>query len=235
MTLLALESSTSAGSVALMDDTGKVLAQRATSIPNSHSEVLHQFVDEILKEADLSLKQIDAFAVGQGPGSFTGIRVAANIGKSYCYAFNKPLITVDTLTNLAYQAGPGPKPVLALMNAHKNMVYFGLFEFESGLPSCKVGPSAYFVRELKNTVSEKFRLVGDAFKSYGDHFHSEFSELIDQNLTQIVHPKAEALAALAIQKFKSHQTIDWKSFTPLYIRASEAEESKKGIKIQPLK
>jgi N6-L-threonylcarbamoyladenine synthase/tRNA threonylcarbamoyladenosine biosynthesis protein TsaB len=235
MIILALESSTSAGSVALMDDSGKVLAQRATLIPNSHSEVLNQFVDDILKESALSLKDIDAFAVGLGPGSFTGIRVAANIGRTYCYAFNKPLITVDTLTNLAYQAGPGPKPVLALMNAHKNMVYFGLFEFESGLLSCKVGPSAYFVRELNQAVTEKFRLVGDAFKSYGEHFHRDFLELIDQNLTQIVYPTAEALAALAFKKIENHQTIDWKSFTPLYIRASEAEESKKGIKIQPLK
>lgn len=235
MKILALESSTSSGSVVLMDDSGKVLGKRETLQPNSHSEVLNQFVSEVTKEAGLQLDEIDCFAVGQGPGSFTGIRVAANIGRSFCYAFNKPLITVDSLMNLAFQAGPGPLPVLALMNAHKNMVYYGLFDNKSGLPSYQVGPSAYFVRELSPTISHPFRLVGDASAVYGAYFHSDFARLIQKNHTEIQHPTAESLARIALQKIQAHQTIDWKYFSPLYLRASEAEESKKGIKIQPLK
>src|SRR5437868_12256809 len=100
MIVHAMETSTQLGGVAVIKD-GQVLATESSLRQKSHSEVLNRFVQNCLTKANLKLTDIDAFAVGQGPGSFTGIRVAANAGKSFSYVYSKPLVTIDSLVLLA--------------------------------------------------------------------------------------------------------------------------------------
>lgn len=97
--------------------------------PKAHTKVLLAFIDRLLKEASLSLHDFDAFAVGRGPGSFTGVRIACSAVQALAYAANKPVIPVSTLRILAqgaYQA-TGAAKVMSCLRSRVNEKYGGLF------------------------------------------------------------------------------------------------------------
>lgn len=234
MKILALETSTLLGGVAVIEN-GKILAQEQCMRQKSHSEKINNFVENCLRESNLSLTDIDYFATGQGPGSFTGIRVAANAAKTYAYSFDKPLVSADSLENLAAQVSDTRRPVLAIINAFKNMVYTGLFDISGGLPTYLLGPTAIPVRELSQHITQECWVVGDGYEAYYKFFPEELSAKLLRPEEPFDYPSASTLGLLAEKKIKLNKTMDWKSFLPLYIRASEAEETKKGILISPLK
>lgn len=234
MKILALETSTLLASVAVIID-GQVVAEESSMRQNSHSEIISTYSDTCLKKAGLALHDIDVFAVGQGPGSFTGVRVAANAGKTFAYSFNKPMVTVDSLTLMAEAARTSPWPVLAIINAYKNMVYTGLFDVSGDEPKFLLGPEAIPVRELSKHIQTEVLVVGDGYEAYHAYFPPELTAKIHRDEKFADHPHATTLGLMAEKRAKVHNTLDWKSFIPLYIRASEAEETKKGILISPLK
>lgn len=234
MTVLSMETSTLLGGVALIKD-GQVLAIESSLRQKSHSENLHVFVENCLRQANIQLSEIDVFAVGQGPGSFTGIRVAANAGKTFSYIFGKPLVTIDSLVLLA-AAVKSPLPVLSIINAYKNMVYFGLFDLHQGPePVYLHGPIAVPVQKLSTLVHQDVLVVGDGYKTYQEYMPEDLKIKLQRDEFFSDFPTAETLGLLAETRALHHQTIGWNSFTPLYIRASEAEETKRGIIISPLK
>ncbi|QLY25375.1 tRNA (adenosine(37)-N6)-threonylcarbamoyltransferase complex dimerization subunit type 1 TsaB [Bdellovibrio sp. KM01] len=234
MKILAMETSTLLGGVAVIQD-GKVVAEESSQRQKSHTEIISPFVENCLKTAGLKLEEIDVFAVGQGPGSFTGIRVAANAGKTYAYSFNKPMVTIDSLMLLAEQCRPSKLPVLAIMNAYKNMVYLGLFDCSGEEPVYLKGPAAIPVRELSQHIDMEVMVVGDGWETYHEYFPENMKSKMHRDSKFPDEPQARTLGLMAEKRAQRGQTLDWKSFIPLYIRASEAEETKKGILISPLK
>ena len=100
--ILNIETTTKNCSVSLAKN-GEVIAIKELNNGNySHAEVLHPFISDVLKEATISFTEIDAIAVSKGPGSYTGLRIGVSSAKGLCFALNKPLISVDTLTSLSY-------------------------------------------------------------------------------------------------------------------------------------
>lgn len=234
MTVLAMETSTLLAGVAVVQN-GKVLAKESSLRGKSHSELISPFINSTLETSGLKLSDIDVFAVGQGPGSFTGIRVAANAGKTFSFSFSKPLITIDSLTLLAAQALGEARPVLTIINAYKNMVYFGLFDVTGSTPKFLSGPMAVPVRELSQHVTSEVLVVGDGWDAFQEYFPADLHKLCHRNSELSDYPLAETLGLMAEKMAASGTTMDWKSYIPLYIRASEAEEAKRGILISPLK
>lgn len=234
MKILAMETSTLVGGVAVVVN-GQIVAEESSLRQKSHSENISPFIDHCLKKAQLSLDDIDVFAVGQGPGSFTGIRIAANAGKTFAYSYSKPLVTIDSLMLLAYQARSSARPVLAIINAYKNMVYLGLFDVSMEEPMYLKGPEAIPVRELSQHIQSECLVVGDGWEAYQEYFPEELRQKMVRDPQFSDYPLATTLAIMAEKRALRGQTLDWNSFVPLYIRASEAEETKKGILISPLK
>lgn len=232
MKILALDSSTLMGSAALVID-GKVIGEKASNRQKSHSEVLNSFVEELLTEAKISLSEIDCFAVSKGPGSFTGLRIAGNIGKTFSYVYNKPMVAIDSLTLLAAKC-PREWPVFSMINAYKNMVYYGLFKKQAGLPEFIHGPSVIPVKSLADIIKEKCLAVGDGYTTYEPYLAPEVKSLLIRDNSVADQPMASTLGILATEHIHRGLTLDWKSFVPLYIRASEAEENKRGIFIPSL-
>src|ERR1700751_525557 len=98
--LLCIETATTVCSVCVTaDDT--ILAYKEINNGFSHTENLHVFIQDVLKEANLSINQINAVAISKGPGSSTGLRIGVSTAKGLCYALNIPLISIDTLQTLA--------------------------------------------------------------------------------------------------------------------------------------
>ncbi len=234
MIVLSLESSTQLGGVAIVKD-GMILAAESSLRQQSHSENLNAFVTTCLEHCGITLDDIDVFAVGQGPGSFTGIRVAANIGKTFSYIYKKPLVTIDSLALLAMPVKSN-LPVVSIINAYKNMVYFGRFDLSKGPePLYHEGPTAIPVKDLSEHIKNDVLVVGDGFETYCEFFPENLKKKLHRDAQYSDYPKPETLGLAAELRAHKGQTIEWNSFVPLYIRASEAEENKRGVLISPLK
>jgi len=109
--ILNIETATSVCSVAIADK-GKIIATQESEESNVHAEKLAVFIEEALKKAALTLKELDAIAIGSGPGSYTGLRIGTSTAKGLCYGLNKPLISVPTLKAMAVAASsPSSSPL----------------------------------------------------------------------------------------------------------------------------
>ena len=128
MNLLAFETATEACSVALWMD-GRVL-ERFDLAPRRHAELALPWADDLLAQAGVARAQLDAIAIGRGPGAFTGVRLAVAIGQGIALALDRPMVAVSTLAALALQA-PGPR-VLAAIDARMGEVYTARFELRDG-------------------------------------------------------------------------------------------------------
>lgn len=98
--ILQIETATASCSVALANE-GKLLAVKEINARNVHAEVITLFVDELIKQADITYNDLDAIAVSCGPGSYTGLRIGVSTAKGLCFALDKPLIAIDTLEAMA--------------------------------------------------------------------------------------------------------------------------------------
>lgn len=129
MNLLAIDTSTECGSVALAVDQGVI--QRSAVMPRQHAEQLLPWIDELLADAGLGRSQIDAIAVGRGPGGFTGVRLAVAVAQGLAWALQRPLLAVSSLAALAMQAGGAPGDrVLAAIDARMGELYLGRFQLD---------------------------------------------------------------------------------------------------------
>jgi tRNA threonylcarbamoyladenosine biosynthesis protein TsaB len=237
--ILAFESSTKTGSVALIED-GICRFKKVSLIQKSHSEVLHQFVFEILKESDLKLQDIDCCAAGNGPGSFTGIRVSLNTAKGFSYAFSKPMVVIDSLQNLAnlnkglaqkiYATKGQDHKILCLINAYKNMSYYAIYDIGLGSQTkVLVEPRVILMKEIESLLANPILTVGDGYQTYEKFLPEKIRSQMLRPDGIFDDPTAESLGLLAYQNIQTGLTLDWKSTMPLYIRSSEAEETKRGI------
>lgn len=226
--VLALETSSAHASVAVCLE-GQILATETSTSLRTHSEFLNPAIDRCLVKAGFPLDEIDIFAAGLGPGSFTGLRVASSIAKTFALTFQKPLVAIDSLTLLMLEArlrGALDQKILCLLNAHKNMNYTALFDEDQ----FEISPVALTINEINslNLQSESPVLcVGEGYLAYEKFFADSFTSQINRFPEYSDYPLATTLALFAEEKVKKSQTIEWNSFEPLYIRASEAEENQR--------
>jgi tRNA threonylcarbamoyladenosine biosynthesis protein TsaB len=130
--ILCIESATEICSVCLAEN-GHPIASRENTDGNQHSRVLTILIEETMREAGISLREIDAVALSGGPGSYTSLRVGASVAKGICYALEKPLISVDTLQSLAMAAAATgvfseKTAFIPMIDARRMEVYLGIFD-----------------------------------------------------------------------------------------------------------
>ncbi len=238
MIILACETSTLLGSVALLED-NKILAYADSLRQGSHSDVLNIFIENVLAKSGKKLSDVGLFASGIGPGSFTGIRISLNAIKTLAYCFDRSVVGINSLKNLAAQAAYSPAfsefknlPVTAMINAYKNMVYIATYRFQNGILTEVKAPEVVRVQNLDSYFSEKAIVCGDGYLTYEKYF----SAAVRQNSVRIEEvtdePHAKTTGLLAFQNLELKHP--WNQLVPLYLRSSEAEENLQGIKYQPL-
>ena len=126
MKLLSVECSATPCSVAISEN-GKILASAFSNVKLTHSQTLMPMVESVLKSSLIDIKEIDAFAVSNGPGSFTGVRIGISAIKGMAQAKNLPCVEVSTLEAMAQNYSDTICIVCAVMDARCNQVYNGLF------------------------------------------------------------------------------------------------------------
>ena len=167
MLLLALESSAKAASAALSRD-GRLLAQSYQCGGLTHSRTLLPMTEDLLKNCDVRLADVDAVAVAHGPGSFTGVRIGVATAKGLCWGADKPCVGVSTLEAMAWNgecAGAGEDAVFCcVMDARRSQVYNALFTFRGGALERLCPDRAVSLDELAGeleTVGKKVFFLGD--------------------------------------------------------------------------
>ncbi len=224
MLTLALETSTALASVAILENE-RCLVQKSSLRQRSHSEFVNQAIDDALNEAQKKLIDLDLVAVGQGPGSFTGIRVAANIAKTLSFNFGKNLLWQDSLTLLAMALPRLNKPVLTIINAYKNMVYCNLFRFQQNSYLPVWTPQALTLEDLQKKIQQPVYVVGDGYAAYESIFPLQLKSLMEFIPSASQYPQAQTLGLICHNRAKSGEKNSWTQYLPLYIRASAAEEN----------
>lgn len=238
MRVLAIETSTATGGVALVVD-GRLVHREISSQQRSHGELLNVFIEKCLDAGGLSAESLDLIAVGRGPGSFTGLRVAAGIAKSLSYSLSKPLVAVDSATLLANQEIssadiPDSRLVMTLVNAHKNLLYAAMFRLESEGPSPLQGVQVVDTTTVESWTKDRVLCLGDGFDAFQGLWSTEFQDRVVRSSSLSDHPDPFVLGRMAESELRSGRVIDWKLYSPLYLRASEAEEKLRGMFLKPL-
>lgn len=131
MKILAIETSTMLGGIAIMDDLSGLIAELRLNVKSTHSERLMTEVDHVLKQAGLKVSDIDVFAVAIGPGSFTGLRIGLSTVKGFSYSTGRPIVSVPTLEALAWNFPYCRHPVCTMLDARKKEVYSALFKWDN--------------------------------------------------------------------------------------------------------
>ena len=217
MQILALETSTDAGSCALWRD-GAVTA-RACPAGQPHSETLLPLVRELLGEAGLAVGQLDAIAFGVGPGAFTGLRVACGAAQGLAVAAGLPLVPVGSLETVA--AMNGGDRVLALLDARMGEVYYGHYvRGGEGLAlrgEIRVAAPA----DVELPGGAGWQAVGNALAAYPDLAERCRNAGID--VREALVPTATAMLPLAAARLARGEAIDAALAAPLYVRDKVAK------------
>jgi tRNA threonylcarbamoyladenosine biosynthesis protein TsaB len=222
MRVLALETSTLAGGVALLDG-DHLIAEYTLAIPATHSERLMVTVDRLLGDAGWTLARLEGLAVSIGPGSFTGLRIGVSTAKGLAAGLGIPLIGIPTLDALAAALPHVADPVCPILDAKKGEVYTSLFHWEAGgmvrdWDYLALTPDALCAR-LPGPVT----FIGDGVAAYG--------EVLTQTLGPRARlappgrrlPSAACVAHLGHCRLLLGDSVAPARLMPLYIRPSEAE------------
>ena len=128
MKIIGIDSSGLVASVAILED-NKLVAEYTVNNKKTHSQTLLPMLEEIVASSGLDMKEIDAIAIAAGPGSFTGLRIGSATAKGLGLALKKPIVPVSTLEALAYNLYGTDSLVCPIMDARRNQVYTGIYEF----------------------------------------------------------------------------------------------------------
>jgi tRNA threonylcarbamoyladenosine biosynthesis protein TsaB len=201
---------------------GEVIALKEVADSGySHAEKLHVFIEQVLLESQLRFTDLQAIAVSQGPGSYTGLRIGVSAAKGLCYALNIPLIAVDTLQVLAAQVPVSDGLIVPMIDARRMEVYSAIYDGQGQLVR---GVEAQIIDENSfSENSQKFYFIGDCQAKCQDVLKAEHHVF----LPEIEFPSAREMAELSYQKFSQNQFEDLAYFEPFYLKDFMVTTAKK--------
>ncbi len=228
MRMLAVDTSTASGSVALLDGEA-VTAEWMLLSSRTHNRRLLDGVDRILAEAGWTLEDVDAFAVTTGPGSFTGIRIGLSTIKAVAWALGKPLVGVGTLEALAAPLAWAPHLVCPVIDARKNEVYAALYHPDGtgGLREVRA-PAVLAPEKLTAWIAEKVFLCGDGWLLYRETLIRSLGDRVLDPGPGFHEIRAGFVGRCALRMLNAGAETDPMRIMPLYVRPSEAELHAKG-------
>jgi len=218
--ILSLDTSTEACSAAIWTD--GVVVERFES-GNQHSALVLAMVDDLLAEAGLALTQLDAIAFGRGPGSFTGLRIAAGVAQGLAYGAGLPVVPVSSLAALA-QGVEAPK-VLAALDARMNQIYWGAYrKNQMGIVELVGDETLATPYEVLIPTDEGWTGAGSGW----DQYHITLSQRLGNSVKswkQKVFPRACHVARIGGVLFNCGMAVPPELACPVYLRDKVAEKS----------
>lgn len=217
MKLLAIETATEACSVALWLD-GEVL-ERFEVAPRRHAELTLPWADELLARAGVARSQLDAVAIGRGPGAFTGVRLAVAIGQGVAFALDRPVVPISTLAALALQA-PGLR-ALAAIDARMGEVYAATFALEDGDARATSPERVLPPNQVPVPEGNDWHGVGTGFAAADGLLARTLAPAL-ASVDAAALPRAGDIARLAARAFARGEAIAPERAEPAYLRDNVA-------------
>lgn len=217
--ILALDTSTEACSCAL--SINGLVHERHVVAPRQHAALILASIDSLMRDHGLAFDRLDALAWGRGPGSFTGLRIAAGVTQGIAFAADLPVIEVSTLAALALDAytTSGQTRILACLDARIDEVYWGLFDIRNDLPVA-VGaehlskPEAIPPGLLAGSAD--WMAAGNGL-CYADRFPSALRARLILKLPDLL-PRAGHMATIAAAAFAREEWVAAEEVRPVYLR-----------------
>jgi len=236
MKILALDSSGLVASVAIIED-GLTIAEYTINHKKTHSQTLLPMLDEVKKMTELDLSQINAIAIAAGPGSFTGLRIGAATAKGLGLALDIPIIPVPTVDGLAYNLYGSEKLICPIMDARRNQVYTGIYQFiqnennklEYELNTIK-SQCAVDISDIVSQLNELKREViflGDGVSVYQQKIADTIAVPYSFAPASCNRQRATCVGVLGEVMFKAGKYESATEHAPEYLRLSQAERERK--------
>ena len=213
MRILAIDTSGEFCSVALALD-GAVEAREANA-GQQHSELVLRMIDELLSVHGMRAADLDGIAFGEGPGSFTGVRIACGITQGLAYAADLPVVGIGTL--LAMAEATGAARVVSCLDARMHEIYHAAFEKSNGDWRSVHAPGLYAPVQAPPLLAGDWFGCGSGFASYREELARRYHGQLGR-IDPDVRPHAREIARLAIRQFERGGGVDAAAAVPIYIR-----------------
>jgi tRNA threonylcarbamoyladenosine biosynthesis protein TsaB len=233
MIVLSIDSATESASCSILDNE-KLLGEVSLNNKKQHSVVLMPLVDSLLKNLQLTIKDIDGFVISKGPGSFTGLRIGMSMVKGLSQGSNKPFVSVSSLDALAYNMAYTEGIICPLLDALRDNIYTALYSFENGILVKNTDYMALHIDELIELLKDQNKAVtfiGDAV----DKFRDKLQESLQKVSFAPKHlnlARASSLGELGQKLLEDGVYDDLYTSAPIYLRKPQAEreyDKKMGI------
>lgn len=224
MKLLALDTSSVACSVALGID--KEIVERHEEQPREHTRLLLPMIRSVLEESGVSLTDLDAIVLGNGPGSFIGMRIAASVAQGLAFGSGLNIVPVSSLAAVAAEvfASSDAAEVIVAQDAHMNEVYLGGFQRDpDGLPA-ELFPerlqSQELIAELRESTGPKRVAAGAGWQRYPE-LKTLNRECLD-DVSDVLYPRAHQVLVLGVKRLAASESIAPDELVPAYLRQKVA-------------
>ena len=227
MLILAFETSAKAASVALTEG-GRLLGESYQNTGLTHSQTLMVMAEDLLKQCGKTVADVNAVAVAEGPGSFTGVRIGVAAAKGLAWGGQIPCYGVSTLEAMAATLGAWEGHICACMDARRNQVYNALFLVEKGKLQRVSEDRAIALSDLKEELAHMdgpIFLVGDGSSLTYKTLSGQIDNLILPPEHRM-HQRAVGVALAAERKQSSGEAGDGNALSPNYLRLSQAERER---------
>lgn len=199
--------------------------------PFQHSENLLSLIDHCLQCLKIDLREIDAFGIGMGPGSFTGLRIGFSCLKGFSLACGKPLYGISSLDLIAEGVSLSEGRLAVIVNARRERIYCAFFQFQNGVGMREsLEDEVLSIQDLAGKTRGKTVFAGDALREYGDALRAgnREAEFLEEKFW---YPRVGPLVNLIQGRSKRVKSLNLKSLKPQYLRLSEAEEKLRAKRI----
>lgn len=224
MIVLSIDSATESASCAVLDNE-KLLGEVSLNNKKQHSVVLMPLVDNLLKNLQLTIKDIDGFVVSKGPGSFTGLRIGMSMVKGLSQGSIKPFVSVSSLDALAYNMAYTEGIICPILDALRDNVYTALYSFKNGT---LIRNTDYMILHIDELV-DLLRKQGDVVTFLGDasdKFRTKLQESLEKAFFAPKHlniVRASSLGELGLKLLEEGIYDDLYTSAPIYLRKPQAE------------
>ncbi len=226
MKLLGIDTSSIACSVAV--HTGDDVFERYEELAREHTRLLTPMIRDVLEESGCALSDLDAIVIGNGPGSFIGMRIAASVAQGLAHGAGLPIVPVSSLAAVAAQvfAETKARQVIVAQDAHMNEVYLGGYDRgDANMPEPMFDERLHGhlpIAELDRNGARGRIAAGAGWQRYPEL--TALNEQQFEHFSDILHPRARYLLAMGAAELQAGHSVDPEDLVPAYLRHKVAEK-----------
>ncbi|MFH1991366.1 MAG: tRNA (adenosine(37)-N6)-threonylcarbamoyltransferase complex dimerization subunit type 1 TsaB [Pseudomonadota bacterium] len=222
MKIIAVDTSTMSCSVAVVDE-DSLLAEMTIVREQTHSKHLMDMIQTVIEFSGLAISAVDGFAITRGPGTFTGLRIGISTVKGLAVASAKPIVGISSLDALAQQCACSGYLICPLIDARRGEVYFSRYRFQDGILKKEIGDGVLPPAQAVRDIDEPSLLIGSGALLYQDVLAETMGKWMYLALPFQHTIRASTVAQLSLPRFEKTDTDDVGTFSPQYIRTSDAQ------------